>query len=138
MREMATLTRTHNLRSTKQKKGVSKSKETPKTYPSEFRESSVELAIVSDQLIAQTAREPGVDPNTFHGWISKYSKLGHSQPVISRTDEYPLFGRIFVQRLKFLGAWNGVDGPTSDCRCKHCQKILHFWAVKQWEAIVSR
>ena len=32
------------------------SKEKPKIHPSEFRESSVKLAIESDQPIAQTAR----------------------------------------------------------------------------------
>ena len=39
--------------------------EKPQVYPSEFRESSVNLAIESDQPIAQTARELGVNPNTF-------------------------------------------------------------------------
>ena len=50
------------------------SQEKPKVYPSEFRESSVKLAIDSDQSIAQTARDLGVNPNTLHGWISKYTK----------------------------------------------------------------
>jgi transposase len=64
------------------------SKERPKVYPSEFRESSVKLAIESDQPIAQTARELGVNPNTLHGWISKYSKASSSQAITTRTDEH--------------------------------------------------
>ena len=34
------------------------------TYPSEFKESAVKLAIESDETIAQTARDLGVNPNT--------------------------------------------------------------------------
>ena len=64
------------------------SKEKPKLYPAEFRESSVKLAIESDQPIAQTARELGINPNTLHTWISKYSKPGASQSVVSRTDQH--------------------------------------------------
>ncbi len=44
------------------------------TYTSEFKESSVKLAVESDQPIAQTARDLGVNPNTIHIWINKYSK----------------------------------------------------------------
>jgi hypothetical protein len=38
----------------------------PNTYTSEFRESSIKLALESDQPIAQTARDLGVNPNTIH------------------------------------------------------------------------
>lgn len=64
------------------------SKEKPKIYPPEFRESSVKLAIESDQSIAQTAKELGINPNTLHTWISKYSKPSQSRPVVKRTDEH--------------------------------------------------
>lgn len=49
-------------------------KKANKTYTSEFKESAVKLAIESDQPISQTARELGVNVNTLHTWISKYSK----------------------------------------------------------------
>jgi len=42
------------------------SKEKPKLYPAEFRESSVKLAIEFDQPIAKTARELGINPNTLN------------------------------------------------------------------------
>ena len=64
------------------------SQEKPRIYPAEFRESSVKLAIESDQPIAQTARELGINANTLHGWISKYSKPSPSPTVVSRTDQY--------------------------------------------------
>lgn len=54
-------------------------------YTSEFKESAVKLAIESDQTIAQTARDLGVNPNTLHTWISKYSK---PKTAVERTDEH--------------------------------------------------
>ena len=57
----------------------------PNTYTSEFRESSIKLALESDQPIAQTARDLGVNPNTIHTWINKYSK---PKMAVARTDEH--------------------------------------------------
>ncbi len=59
----------------------------PNTYTSEFKESAVKLAIESDQPIAATARDLGVNVNTLHTWISKYSKPKQQQSV-ERTDEH--------------------------------------------------
>lgn len=42
-------------------------------YPLEFKISSAQLAVDSDQPIAQTARDLGVNHNTLHNWIAKYS-----------------------------------------------------------------
>jgi transposase len=55
------------------------------SYPSEFKESSVKLAIESKQPIAQTARELGLKVNTLYTWIDKYTKA--SSPV-ARSDEH--------------------------------------------------
>ena len=44
-----------------------------KPYPSEFRESSVKLALESKDSIAQTANNLGIKTSTLHTWISKYS-----------------------------------------------------------------
>src|ERR1700755_3558301 len=43
-----------------------------KKYPAEFKERAVKLAVESDQAIAQTARDLGVNENTLHTWIGKY------------------------------------------------------------------
>ena len=47
---------------------------TSKTYSPDFRESAVKLALDADQLIAETARELGVNENTLHTWVKKYSR----------------------------------------------------------------
>ena len=56
-----------------------------KPYPSEFKESSVKLALESKDSIAQTANNLGIKTSTLHTWISKYTKP-KEQNV--RTDEH--------------------------------------------------
>jgi len=57
----------------------------PNSYTSEFKESAVKLAIESDQTIAATARELGINVNTLHTWIEKYST---PKQVAERDDEH--------------------------------------------------
>lgn len=61
----------------------------PNSYSSEFKESAVKLATESDQPIAQTARDLGVNSNTLHTWISKYSprKPAVESPDVHLYDE---------------------------------------------------
>ena len=54
-------------------------------YSSEFKESAVKLAIEAKHPIAQTARELGVNVNTLHTWIGKYSQ---SKGASTRTTEH--------------------------------------------------
>jgi transposase len=42
-----------------------------KSYPAEFKERAVKLAVEAEQPIAQTARDLGVNENTLHTWIGK-------------------------------------------------------------------
>ncbi len=66
---------------------ISQEKQNPKIYGAEFRASSVKLALDSDLPIAQTAKDLGINPNTLHTRINKYS-----QPKVSnkaeRNDEH--------------------------------------------------
>jgi transposase len=43
-------------------------------YPAEFKERAVNLAVESEQPIAQTARDLGINENTLHTWIGKYHR----------------------------------------------------------------
>jgi len=63
------------------------SQEKPKVYSAEFRESSVKLANESDKPIAQTARDLGINENTLHTWISKYSRPMEKTKAV-RTDDH--------------------------------------------------
>ena len=46
-------------------------------YPSEFRTSSVKLALESDQSIAKTAKDLGINVSTLHTWISNQSRTNN-------------------------------------------------------------
>ena len=61
--------------------------EKPKVYTAEFRESSVKLAIESDKPVSQTARDIGVNENTLHTWINKYTRPVDNIKAV-RTDEH--------------------------------------------------
>jgi transposase len=55
---------------------------TAKKYLAEFKERAVKLAVESDQPIAQTARDLGINENTLHTWIGKYHRAERQeQPV---------------------------------------------------------
>lgn len=54
---------------------MSKQKMPP--YSAEFKERAVKLAIESDQPVAQTARDLGINENTLHTWLSKYNQNGN-------------------------------------------------------------
>lgn len=43
-------------------------------YSSEFKQNAVKLAVESDQSVAKTARDLGVNPNTLYTWIKKYQQ----------------------------------------------------------------
>ncbi|MDA3837428.1 MAG: transposase [Candidatus Delongbacteria bacterium] len=49
------------------------------SYPLEFKESSVKLALESDCPIAHTARNLGINVNTLYNWISQSSNNNQSK-----------------------------------------------------------
>ena len=64
------------------------SRETPNSYTAEFKESAVKLALESDKSVAQVAKDIGVNVNTLHTWIRKYSKHPTSVEKCNRSDEH--------------------------------------------------
>lgn len=71
------------------------SKEKPNTYTAEFRASAVKLANESDKPISQVAQDLGVNVNTLHTWIGKYSRPKDDNKAV-RTDEH------LYDELKYL------------------------------------
>ncbi len=45
------------------------------SYSSQFKQDAVKLAVESDQSVAQTARDLGVNANTLYTWITKFHQL---------------------------------------------------------------
>ena len=48
------------------------------SYSPQFKQDAVKLAAESEQSIAQTARDLGVNANTLYTWITKYHPPGSS------------------------------------------------------------
>ena len=48
------------------------------SYSSQFKQDAVKLAVESEQSVAQTARDLGVNANTLYTWITKYHPAGSS------------------------------------------------------------
>jgi transposase len=46
------------------------------SYAVEFKTSSAKLAVESDQSVAATARDLGINSVTLHGWIKRYFPHG--------------------------------------------------------------
>lgn len=63
------------------------SQEKPNTYTAEFRASAVKLANESDKPITQVAKDLGINVNTLHTWIGKYSRPTENNKTV-RTDEH--------------------------------------------------
>ena len=68
------------------------SQSTMKKYLAAFKERAVKLAVESDQSIAQTARDLGVNENTLHTWIGKYHRAERqeTEPICCPCMGHPL------------------------------------------------
>ena len=62
------------------------SKQLKNNYSAEFRASSVKLALESDQPIAKTARDLGVNTSTLHTWIGNQSNSKESNNMKKNTE----------------------------------------------------
>ena len=65
-----------------------------KKYPAAFKERAVKLAVESDQPIAQTARDLGVNENTLHTWIGKYHRVEHPEKQVHDEHVYEELKRL--------------------------------------------
>ena len=59
-----------------------------KQYTEEFRRSSAKMAVESDEPIAATARDLGINDGTLYGWVAKYyPDRQQSVGSVSETDK---------------------------------------------------
>ncbi len=70
------------------------SQPTTKKYPAECKERAVKLAVASEQPIAQTARDLGVNENTLHTWIGKYHRTGRQEQEVNDAHLYEELKRL--------------------------------------------
>ena len=74
---------------------------TMKTYPTEFKERAVKLAIEAEQPIAQTARDLGVNDNTFHTWSGKYHRAERQEQQVQDEHLYEDLKRLRKENARF-------------------------------------
>ncbi len=71
------------------------------SYSSEFKQNAVKLAVESDQSVAQTARDLGVNANTLYTWITKYQQPDSAPTNKGQNKPFPLF--FFHERMNECG-----------------------------------
>jgi transposase len=59
------------------------SKPAVRNYSAEFKECAVQLAVESDQPMAQTARDLGINENTLHTWIGTYHRTERQEKQVN-------------------------------------------------------
>src|SRR5499426_2976291 len=64
------------------------SQSTMKKYPAEFKERAVKLAVESEQPIAQTARDLGVNEHTLYTWSGKYHRVERQEKQVNNEHLY--------------------------------------------------
>jgi len=70
------------------------SQSTTRKYPAEFKERAVKLAVESDQPIAQTARDLGLNENTLHTWIGTYHRAERQEKEVNDEHVYEELKRL--------------------------------------------
>jgi transposase len=70
------------------------SQSTMKKYPAAFKERAVKLTVESDQPIAQTARDLGVNENTLHTWSGKYHRTVRQEQEVNDEHLYEALKRL--------------------------------------------
>jgi len=71
-----------------------------KKYPAAFKERAVKLAVESDQPIAQTARDLGVNENTLHTWIGKYHRVERQEKQVNDEHVYEELKRLRIENAR--------------------------------------
>jgi transposase len=114
------------------------------SYSAEFMESLVNLALESEKPIAQTARDLGVNTNTLHRWISKYSRPLETSTTV-RTDEH-LYeelkrlkkenARLIEERDLLKKAAGDSMGERNSCTWLSLSICINGrWSAGQWPSI---
>ena len=70
------------------------SKPVMKGYPAEFKERAVKRAVESEQPIAQTARDLGVNENILHTWSGKYHRVERQEKEVHNAQLYEELQRL--------------------------------------------
>ena len=102
------------------------SKPAMKSYPAAFKERAVKLAVESDQPIAQTARDLGVNENTLHTWSGKYHRVERQEKQVNDEHLYEELKRLRKENSRLqeeraiLKKAAAYFAPQLPCRTPGC------------------
>jgi transposase len=71
-----------------------------KKYPAACKERAVKLAVESEQSMAQTARDLGVNENTLHTWIGKYHRAERQEKQVNNEHLYEELKRLRKENVR--------------------------------------
>lgn len=86
-----------------------------KTFDEDFKSSTVQMMIVQNKSVAQTARDLEISPNTIHNWKKKYADNFINDAIPKMTEDQQL--RTFQKRIRDLEEENAI-----------LKKAMHFFA----------
>ena len=103
------------------------------SYSTEFRQKAAKSAVESDESVAKTARDLGVNPNTLYTWIKKYQQPDSPATNKGVGDKHP------YEELKRLRRENALLKEERDIfkkgggvLCKK-QSVKYAWMQQQTE-----
>jgi transposase len=89
---------------------------TMRQYPAAFKERAVKLAVESEQPIAQTARDLGINENTFHTWIGKYHRAERQEKQVQDEHLYEELKRLRKENARLKEKRESLKNPL-EARC---------------------
>jgi transposase len=91
------------------------SKAPMKKYPAEFKERAVKLAVETEQPIAQTARDLGVNENTLHTWIGTYHRAERQEQQVHDEHLYEELKRLRKDNARLKEERDSLKKAAASC-----------------------
>jgi transposase len=99
----------------------------PRQYSAAFKERAVKLAVESEQLIAQTARDLGINENTLQTWIGKYHRTARQEKEVHDEHLYEAVKRLRKENArlkeerdifkKAVVLWHSANPTSRHAKC---------------------
>jgi len=93
-------------------------------YTQEFKDSTVQLAINSEESTSKIAKDLGMNKQTLYSWISEYKKANKSETT---SKDKPVVKETFEEEAKRLRAENKVLKQERDILKKATAPQGHFF-----------
>jgi transposase len=93
------------------------------SYPAACKERAVTLAVASEQSIAQTARDLGVNEHTLHTWMGTYHRTERQEKQVQEAHLYEELQRLCKENAR-LKAERAI-----------CKKAVAYFAQQRPESL---